>query len=267
MRLFNRITLLTPESVELEFTLAGIGSRALALLIDYHIVAFTLIALWLLLALIAGQLLGYLDTLGSNYADLPIWLLAIAILITFVIATGYFVFFEVTWQGQTIGKRFAKIRVIRDDGRPVGLSQAALRALLRPIDDILFIGAFLILLGQKEKRIGDWVAGTLVVQEVRPVVKAAIAVSQEAEKLAAELPQITDLSKLLPDDFAVIREYLQRRNFMERNAKSELSLQLARQARNLINLETIPAGLTSDEFLEAVYLAYQQQERGIRDEG
>jgi uncharacterized RDD family membrane protein YckC len=268
MRLFNRITLLTPESVELEFTLAGIGSRALALLIDYHIVAFTLIVFWLLLTFVAGQLLDYLDALSVNYDDLPVWLLAIAILVTFTIATGYFVFFEVTWQGQTIGKRFAKIRVIRDDGRPIGLPQAALRALLRPIDDILFIGAFFILLGKKEKRIGDWVAGTLVVQEVRPVVKAAIAISQASANLAAELPQTTNLSKLLPDDFAVIREYLQRRNFMERNAKSELSLQLARQARNLISLETIPQGLTSDEFLEAVYLAYQKQGEGEgRDEG
>jgi len=262
MRLFNRITLLTPESVELEFTLAGIGSRALALLIDYHIIGFSLVAFWLLLTFISGQLIAYMEASGVDYADLPVWLLAIAILITFAIATGYFVFLEVTWQGQTIGKRFAKIRVIRDDGRPVGLPQAALRALLRPIDDILFVGAFLILLGRKEKRIGDWVAGTLVVQEVRPVVKAAIAVSQAAEKLAPELPQLTNLSKLLPDDFAVIREYLKRRNFMERNAKSELSLQLARQARSLIDLETIPPGLTSDEFLEAVYLAYQQGRDG-----
>jgi uncharacterized RDD family membrane protein YckC len=269
MRLFNRVTLLTPESVELEFTLAGIGSRALALLIDYFVIGFTLAGFWLLLSFLTGQLLNYLNALGINYADLPVWLLAIAILVSFAIVTGYFVFLEVTWQGQTIGKRFAKIRVIRDDGRPLGLAQAALRALLRPVDDVLFVGAFFILLGKREKRIGDWVAGTLVVQEVRPVVKGAIATSSEAEKLAIELTQITDLSKLLPNDFAIIREYLQRRSFMEPNAKSELSLQLARQARILINLETIPPGLTSDDFLEAVYLAYQQHFTAARmnDEG
>jgi len=215
MRLFNRVTLLTPESVELEFTLAGIGSRALALLIDYQIIGLTLALVWLLLTVIAGQAFNYFEGLGSEYSDLPIWLLAIGILITFIVTLGYFAFLEVVWQGQTVGKRFAKIRVIRDDGRPVGLSQSALRALLRPIDDTLFIGVLLILLGQKEKRIGNWVAGTIVVQEVRPIVKAAIAISSEAEKLAPELPNMTDLSKLLPDDFAIIREYLQRRDLME----------------------------------------------------
>jgi hypothetical protein len=134
-----------------------------------------------------------------------------------------------------------------------------LRSLLRPIDDSFFIGICLIFFGKREKRLGDWVAGTVVVQEERPQSQAKILVSQEARQLAAQLPKMTNLADLLPDDFAVIREYLQRRSFMASKARSELSLTLARQARAIVRLAEIPPGLTSDQFLEAIYLAYQEQ--------
>ncbi len=258
MRFFNHVSLSTPESVELNFTLAGIGSRTLALLIDYHILALLLLGFWIFWGIFSLGLLSYLHQTGMNYSAAPIWLTAIAVLLTFVIFTGYFVFFEVIWQGQTPGKRFAKIRVIRDNGRPIGLQQAALRALLRPIDDFLFIGVFFILFGKKEKRIGDWVAGTLVIREQRGDSKATIFTSDQAAQLASELPAMSDLSQLLPDDFAVVRAYLQRRNTMDPQARKDLSLKLARQLRNLIQMETIPPNTTSDHFLEAVYLAYQQ---------
>lgn len=259
MPLFNRVTLVTPESVELEFTLAGIGSRALALAIDYSILGVTLAAFWIGFLVFSSQLLNYLTRLNANVSSAPIWLIAIALLITFMLTAGYFVYFEVMWQGQTPGKRFAKIRVIREDGRPAGLPQAFLRTLLRPIDDILFIGVFFILFNRREKRIGDLVAGTLVVQEERPGAKMPIALSAEAQELAIELPQIVNLSQLSPDDFATIKEYLERRKFMEPQARSSLSLDLARQARKLVSLQAIPPKLTSDQFLEALYIAYQQQ--------
>ena len=263
MRFFNRVSLSTPESVELEFTLAGIGNRTLALLIDYHILAAVLIVFWILWGMFSLGLLSYLNSSVFNYASAPLWLLAIALLINFFIFAGYFTFFEVFWQGQTPGKRFTKTRVIRDDGRPIGLSQAALRSLLRPIDDFLFIGVFFILLGKQEKRLGDWAAGTLVIQEQRGDRKATLMLSDHAKALAIDLPKMADLSQLLPDDFAVVRTYLQRRRTMDKRARNDLSLNLARQLRTLIGLETIPPNTTADQFLEAVYEAYQQ----LREEG
>ncbi|MGA7934220.1 MAG: RDD family protein [Kovacikia sp.] len=259
MRFFNRVSLSTPESVELEFTLAGIGNRTLALLIDYHIMGLLLFGFWVLWGTFSLGLLSYLSGTNQNYTAVPIWLTAIAVLISFVIFTGYFAFFELAWQGQTPGKRIAKIRVIRDDGKPIGISQVALRSLLRPIDDLLFIGAFFILFGKREKRLGDWAAGTLVIQEQRPGSKETIVISEQAKDLATQLPAMADLSQLLPDDFVVIRTYLERRAAMAPNARKELSLKLARQLRTLIDLEIIPPNTVSDHFLEAVYLAYQQQ--------
>ncbi|HEY9615872.1 MAG TPA: RDD family protein [Microcoleaceae cyanobacterium] len=262
MRFFPRISLSTPESVELEFTLAGLGNRAIALLIDYHILGAILLGFWILWYVLSVGLLSTLSKGDNDYSAAPLWLLAIALLLNFALYNGYFVFFETVWRGQTPGKRITKIRVIQDDGRPIGLPQAALRAILRLVDDFFFIGLFFIALGKHEKRIGDWAAGTIVVQENRAEAKTNIVISDVAKELAITLPETTDFAQLLPDDYAVIREYLQRRERMAMEARSELSLKLARQLRSLILLETIPPNLTSDQFLEAVYLAYQQQASG-----
>ncbi|KAM3103661.1 RDD family protein [Phormidesmis sp. 146-12] len=254
MRFFNQVKVQTPESVELEFTLAGIGNRTLALLIDYIVWSAVLLAFALIWMIVYWQLSDYI-----NSRNLNLWMQAIGMLVGFSLYIGYFVFFETLWRGQTIGKRFAKIRVIRDDGQPAGLSQAILRALLRPIDDVLFVGVLFIILGKREKRVGDWAAGTIVVQNERPVVSATFQLSTDAQSLANELLNTAEIGKLLPDDFAVIREYLQRRTLMESKARSDLSIQLARQARQLIGMQELPFQMTADLFLEAVYLAYQQQ--------
>lgn len=254
MRFFNQIKLQTPESVELELTLAGIGNRTFALLIDYVALGLTLLVFWIIFGIFTFQLANVLDT-----EKFGLWLLAIALLINFAIYVGYFILFEVLWQGQTPGKRYAKIRVIRDDGQRVSIQQATMRSLLRPIDDIFFIGAILIIFNVKEKRLGDWVAGTLVTQENYQVVVANFPISEQAKQVASELPQLATLANLLPDDFAAIREYLQRRFSMAPQPKAELSLKLARQAKSIIELETLPTDMTPDTFLEAVYIAYQQQ--------
>jgi len=258
MRFFNRITLQTPESVELEFILAGIGNRALALLIDYTLLTIPFILVLFFWLFIADQVLEFFVGIFGNANGVDLWLRALTILINFAVYEGYFVFFEALWRGQTPGKRYTKIRVIRDDGRPIGVAQATLRALVRPLDDTLFTGMFLIALGRKEKRLGDWLAGTVVVQDEYSTA-AALATSPAAQNLAVQLPQIADLSHLLPDDFAVIREYLQRRGELSPKARSEVNLQLARQVKEVILLEKVPPNTTPDLFLEAVYLAYQQQ--------
>lgn len=259
MHYFNRITIQTPESVELQLTLAGIGNRTLALFVDYLIILATLIIFWLLWLVIWIFVLSGSTEWGDSWQDITIWLLAVGAIGSFVIQTCYFVYFEVAWQGRTPGKRFAQIRVIQQDGRRVTIQQAALRSLLLNIDvGFWFIGAILIVLTRQEKRLGDWVAGTLVIQDEQRAAPMSLAVSEAAQILAAELTQSANLSKLLPDDFATIREYLQRRPYLSAEAKSRLNVQLARQVRKIIELKRVPSS-SADVFLEAVYLAYQQQ--------
>lgn len=260
MRFFNRITFQTPESVELEFTLAGIGNRALALLIDYTVLAVTLLVFFLTWTVFSTQLFNFFEELITNARNLGLWLIAIFFLLAFAIYISYFVFFETLWFGQTPGKRVAKIRVVRDDGRLIGLQQATLRALLRPFDETLFIGAFLIMLSRREKRLGDLAAGTIVIQAQIPTASATLIISEQAKELHEKLIEIADFSQLLPDDFAVIREYLQRRGAMSLKARASLSLKLAEQVQAIINLENLPEAVTPDVFLESVYLVYQQPE-------
>ncbi|MBD2520471.1 RDD family protein [Nostoc sp. FACHB-973] len=259
MRFFNRISFQTPESVELEFTLAGIGNRALALLIDYTVLGVSLLLFVLVWTFFSTQVFNFLEDLVTNSRNIGLWLLAIFFFIAFAIYIGYFVFFETLWFGQTPGKRIAKIRVVRDDGRLIGLQQATLRALLRPFDETLFIGAFLIMLGSREKRLGDLAAGTIVIQ-AQPANAPTLIISEHAKILHGQLLQSANLSQLLPDDFAVIREYLQRRGAMSLKARASLSLKLAEQVKSIINLEKLPETVTPDVFLEAIYLVYQQQE-------
>jgi uncharacterized RDD family membrane protein YckC len=259
MGLFNTITVRTPESVELEFTLAGIGSRAVALLIDYTILALTLLALLLLWIFLAVQLDGVDRILIFQTDNLQLWLFALFSVSAFALYIGYFVGFETGWYGQTPGKRFAKIRVIRDDAQPERLFQATLRSLLRPVDDILFIGFFCILLSPREKRLGDWLAGTLVVQTDPNTAGGAIAVGERSRAIATDLLNLTDFTKLLPDDFATVRDYLQRRPTMTEKAQGEVSLHLARRLRDQLDLASLPTEMTADTFLEALYWGYQQQ--------
>jgi uncharacterized RDD family membrane protein YckC len=131
MQFFNRFTLQKLESVELEFTLAGIGNRAYALVIDYIVLGLVIIVLsivWALLSVIVSDLLA---DFGLSDNNIILWLIAFQLFILFSTYVGYFVFFETLWQGQTQGKRFVKIRVICDDGRPVRIQQSTLRALLQ----------------------------------------------------------------------------------------------------------------------------------------
>lgn len=259
MKFFNQFTFQTPESVELEFTLAGIGNRAYALLIDYLVLGLTLIVFLILWATLFFVLRDVFDDFGLSDRALGLWFLAIQILIAFAIYVGYFVFFESLWQGQTPGKRFVKIRVIRDDGRPVGLQQSTLRALVRPIDDIFFLGTFLIAFGKWEKRLGDWFAGTIVIQEEHSVRADNIAITEPARDLAVQLRIEGDFSRLKSENFAIVREYLRRREVMLLKAKHELSRKLADRVKDIIGLDDIPPDVTADLFLEAVYLAYQER--------
>ena len=261
MRFFNQINLQTPESVELEFTLAGIGNRSFALIIDYIIFGLSILFVWIISAFLAFQLVPNFFSDGT-INRLAQWIWAIQSITTFAIYVGYFVVLETLWRGQTPGKKWTKIRVIRDNGKPERLPQAILRALLRPIDDMLFIGVFFIIFNKQEKRLGDMLAGTIVGQEEKSKL-SKIEISPEAEHLAIQLKTETEISNLLPEDFATIRDFLQRRENIILEYQHQLSRKLAQQVREIILLQDAPEGYSNSQFLEAIYLAYQDNPNRI----
>jgi len=119
----------TPERVPLHFALASIGNRFIACAIDHTIQIVTLITIAIFFAIISDA-----STLGSRLMNAPKWVQALLIIIQFVIFQGYFAVFEWVWRGQTPGKRWLKLRVIREDGRPISFFEAVVRNLLRLVD-------------------------------------------------------------------------------------------------------------------------------------
>lgn len=160
--MFDKLTIDTPEQVELEFPLAGIGSRFLAMFVDTILQGIAVILLLVLLAIAgAGNVLPRLGELRK-------WELALYIVGAFSIYWAYFVLFETFWRGQTPGKRQAGIRVLKDSGREITLREAIGRNLLRSVDalpGIYFVGMISVFLSRQNKRLGDYVAGTVVVHE------------------------------------------------------------------------------------------------------
>jgi uncharacterized RDD family membrane protein YckC len=163
----------TPERVPLAFALASIGNRFLAVAIDHFIQYFTIIVVaWALLSWAGGGNPMTENNGEDIFQNMSKWTLAILILIVFLLFSGYFIFFEWLWNGQTPGKRLLKLRVIREDGRPITLWEALARNLLRIFDaipgfvfPIYSIGLITIFSSSRDQRIGDIFAGTVVVRE------------------------------------------------------------------------------------------------------
>jgi uncharacterized RDD family membrane protein YckC len=155
----DKLIIDTPEQVHLEFVLAGIGSRFMAAFLDVLIEAVLYLVLFLLTLIWVS---------GVFSANRSIWWQAIVTLVIFCINWGYYAIFEALWKGQTPGKRWAGIRVIKDSGRPINAFEAIARNLVRIIDFLpgfYGVGVVTMLLNAKNRRVGDYVAGTLVVHE------------------------------------------------------------------------------------------------------
>lgn len=215
----------TPERVPLAFALASIGNRFLAVAID-HFIQF------LSMFMVAWGFVFW-SGIGENGAgeltdeilgEMSKWTIALMIIILFLIFAGYFVFFEWLWNGQTPGKRLLKLRVIREDGRPVTLWEALARNLLRIFDNIPWfvvpvysVGLISIFLSPRDQRIGDLFAGTVVVRErtdeaptfaetfANPVSDGAFRRVQKRTEFAA------DINLLNEDEVEVAESFLRRR--------------------------------------------------------
>jgi uncharacterized membrane protein SpoIIM required for sporulation/uncharacterized RDD family membrane protein YckC len=214
----QHLELETPEQVTLDYEIAGPGTRILAALVDWAILVVVLITVFIALS-IARRISG--------------WAAALILLIMFIVFVGYFALFEGFNRGQTPGKRRVGVRVIRDTGHGIGFGEAAARALLLPADMGLgMIGLVMIGLDPKARRLGDWVAGTVVVRD-RPVEAATAAPVPPA---AADLP-----ARGLDDrEFHLLRGYVERAASLPPAVRERFAAQLA--ARFLAGTVTRPLG-------------------------
>ncbi|MDG2989879.1 RDD family protein [Candidatus Synechococcus calcipolaris G9] len=269
MRWLRRVCLQTPESIELDFALAGIGSRVLAWLLDQLILYVTLFLVsFLVIYLYLFGLLPFLTEAFSISDDtLNLWALSFYLLGMFFIYNGYYIYFETLWQGQTPGKRFAEIRVVQDNGRPIGLREATLRSLLQSVDFTFFgIGAFLIALTKSEKRLGDMAAGTLVIQDEQATRQAPQqqAVSPEAKELAQWLGDRPGVDRVTGEQYLMVRNFLSGRQRLSPSGRYRSAQELREQLEPMIFGDTPHPSIAPrleavapEVFIEAIYLAYR----------
>src|SRR5689334_20793512 len=206
----------TPERVPLHFALASIGNRFLACAIDH-----TIQALVVLIIALTGVILASATSWESALASAPKWVLALMILTVFLVFAGYFTFFEWIWSGQTPGKRWLKLRVIREDGRPITFWEASVRNLLRPLDMFPMgsysIGLIAVFVSTRDQRIGDMVGGTVVVREREAEAPEfdqvfAAPVSDPAMRRSFKPVDFTaNLSSLTDSEIQVVETFLRRR--------------------------------------------------------
>jgi uncharacterized RDD family membrane protein YckC len=240
----DKLTIETPEQTVLEFEVAGIGSRFLALAFDTLLQILVGIG-FLVILVVAGVAM-------PNAARGGVWFLAILVLAVFALYFGYFAIFEVLWNGQTPGKKKEGLRVIKDSGRPITPAEAVGRNLMRIVDQmpVLYaVGICSVLLSRQNKRLGDLVAGTIVVHEkslldAKPVWESAPAAPPgPATTLGSE--------RLTPEEFALVEAFLNRRSSLPSDVRFNMADRIASQIRPKLSL---PSGELpyAEKLLEAV---------------
>ena len=155
----------TPESVAFDYRLAGLASRGFALMLDAVIIT----GIGLGEALVAWGTWALLGSISKALqAASEAWLVAGLLIVFFATAYGYFLIGEVRGQGQTWGKRWMGLRVVRDDGSRVRFGDSVIRNLIRLVDFLpgnFTVGMVSIMVTRQHKRLGDMAAGTVVVRD------------------------------------------------------------------------------------------------------
>ena len=211
----------TPENVDLQRRLAGIGSRFVAGLLD----TLLIVAVLLVLALVALAFGISVFAFGARTAyQADAWVLALLILLLFLVYWGYFVLFETWMSGQAPGKKYMRIRVVQQEGGAISFPAVAIRNLLRAVDilGLYAVAGLVMFLTRKAQRLGDLAAGTVVISEevpdyaAKPDTKATVL--DEISGTAAAL----EATQLKPQEYRLLHNYWLRRDQLSLEARVQL---------------------------------------------
>ena len=294
----REILVVTPENIEIEYELAGIGSRFLANLLDSLFQCAIYLALWIVVGIV-GLLLAlsasaFSKSLAAFFGEIEV---ALALIAAFVILWGYFIWFETRWNGQTPGKRQIGLRVIRDGGYPINVFAAIIRSLIRILDGMPLVALVLISLGvfghqpgmaalgglcillpvlcllmsSRYQRIGDFVAGTLVVKQRAPRVPTLEALAPPPRVLPEHLAAyaLADIGRhvyeMTVPEYRAVRHYIDRRWQLPPQIQQTAAMRLAVPLMQRLGIVP-PAGVISvnyADFLEYLAVAFEQY-RGVK---
>src|SRR6266540_4329955 len=248
--------MVTPEAVALEFQTANVGSRILAFLIDMLVVG-------------AGIVVGVTAValaLNASGAVLPDWLV-IAMFLVLIPGWwfGYFTAFETLWRGRTLGKAALGLRVVTREGAPVRFRHAAIRTLLGTVDFGLGSGFFavvFVLFSRDNQRLGDLVAGTLVLRE-RSAATQLAPMSFDPPPGLESYTATLDVTGMATEEYQAVRSFLLRAQQLAPASRASLAVQLATSLAARLRPPP-PDGLPPEGYLRAVAAAYQRRQPAPR---
>lgn len=216
----NKVKITTPENIEVEYTLADIGSRTAAAIIDTLIQTLISIVLVIVLVVIRYELTKF----WYKYYG---WIIGITLIIYTAITYGYFIVMEMKMNGRTFGKKVLKLRTIRNNGQPITLKHSAIRNLFRILVDFYGVGIVMMFFSKQHKRLGDLLASTMVVIEENTVRLVSLDSLQKFNELSNYY-----ISK---EEQELLREYFERKNEMTNNShlKEELKLHFTKKFEEL----------------------------------
>jgi len=207
----------TPEQVLLDFELADLGSRFLALVADGAVLATTVVGL-------VALAWGLSELFGGMPPWLEGWTSAVWILLLFVVVFGYFILFEGLADGRTPGKRWVGIRVMHDGGHPITFRGSAIRNLVRLVDlqPLVsgLVGGATMMVHPYTKRLGDLAAGTVVVRDRG---RASLREALEAFEAPAERMTLPLEPRLDEERFVALERFVARRDELAPEARERLA--------------------------------------------
>jgi len=243
----DRLDIATPEQIELELPLAGIGSRFLAVTIDSLLQGVCVLAL-IIIGVFASASYNQLIGSAGRFFSQTVGAITL-IVVPFCLYWGYFALFEIWWQGRTPGKRVAGIRVIHQSGRPMTAIECIGRNLMRGIDILpgfYAVGLITMMCNAQNRRLGDYVAGTIVVHD-----KALETVTPSWGESTSKEPVQPELHKLSADDLVLIETYLNRRYEIDpvvRTTTAQRIVAFIAEKTGVLK----PAEQRDDDYLEAI---------------
>jgi uncharacterized RDD family membrane protein YckC len=254
--------------VPLHFALASIGNRFLACAVDHALQSLAVVALVFLLLLFLGS---GVSQAADVFREAPKWAQALFIVALFVVWSGYFVLFEWAWSGQTPGKRWMKLRVIREDGRPVTFWEAAARNLLRAFDAEPFpfysIGLVAVFVSRRDQRVGDMVAGTVVVREREaqaPTFEQVFSAPTSDAALRRSFKPVLFTASLAPltaREIEVVEAFLRRRWDLDEQPRQWMAWRIATPLLYKLRPDYDPQQFTYEGFLEELLHRYRATHR------
>jgi uncharacterized RDD family membrane protein YckC len=261
----------TPEHVELHFALATIGNRFLACAIDHTLQIILFIATYIVARSLSDGLRSVERRIFGGQMEFSLWVVAALIVASFVIFFGYFIFFETVWSGQTPGKRWLKLRVIQEDGRPINFFAALTRNLIRFADMFVppfySVGIISVFASARAKRLGDFVANTVVVKEraseapkFDEVFESEV-IDSAMRRVAPPVEFQGDVRVLGLSEIMTVENFLRRRYDIPEHPRLWLAWRIAIPLLEKMRPHYDPANFNYEGFLEELVSRYHSQAR------